>query len=164
MIECPAHLAIIRNVDDLHAALRARAETLGVTRETIDSISGMQQGYASKLLAPRPLKKIGPQSMGLILPALGCALVLIVDDAAMLQVGSRLVKRDFPNRAHSAVVHYSVSLRFLRKIGRKGGANSRKNLTPQKRRRLARKAANARWHKPKLVEVKARDAKPARHA
>jgi hypothetical protein len=30
-------------------------------------------------------------------------------------------------------------------LGRKGGLNSRKNLTPERRRELARKAAAARW-------------------
>ncbi len=34
-------------------------------------------------------------------------------------------------------------------LGRKGGRNSRINLTPDERTRLARKAAAARWRKAK---------------
>jgi hypothetical protein len=34
-------------------------------------------------------------------------------------------------------------------LGRKGGKNSRKNLTPQQKKRLAQKAADARWAKAK---------------
>jgi hypothetical protein len=34
-------------------------------------------------------------------------------------------------------------------IGRKGGRNSRKNLKPEERTALARKAAKARWGKKK---------------
>jgi len=30
-------------------------------------------------------------------------------------------------------------------LGRKGGKNSRKNLTPEQRKELAQKAAKARW-------------------
>lgn len=147
-------LAIIRNMDDLQAALRLRAETLGVSRETIDSVSGMQSGYSAKLLAPRPIKKIGPQSMALILPALGCALMLVEDAEAMAQIGSRLIKRPFPNRAHSGTVHFEFSRRHLRKIQRLGGKNSRKNIGKRKRKQLARKAASARWHKPKPIKIK----------
>jgi hypothetical protein len=36
---------------------------------------------------------------------------------------------------------------FLTMIGRMCGAANRKNLAPAKKRRLARKAANARWTK-----------------
>jgi len=34
---------------------------------------------------------------------------------------------------------------------RKGGTNSRKYLGKRERKRLAQKAARARWHKPKLI-------------
>lgn len=37
----------------------------------------------------------------------------------------------------------------LRKIGRKGGKNSRKYLSVEKRRELAQRAARARWGKKK---------------
>ena len=37
----------------------------------------------------------------------------------------------------------------LRKIGRKGGKNSRKNLSADERKELAQRAARARWDKAK---------------
>lgn len=37
----------------------------------------------------------------------------------------------------------------VRKIGAKGGRNSRKNLTPEERRELAQRAAAGRWGKRK---------------
>jgi hypothetical protein len=46
---------------------------------------------------------------------------------------------DFAKRLHE---HYLA-------IGRKGGATRAKNLTPEQRRQSARKAAQARWSKPK---------------
>lgn len=35
----------------------------------------------------------------------------------------------------------------MAQMGRKGGANSRKNLTPEHRKELAQRAARARWEK-----------------
>ena len=37
-------------------------------------------------------------------------------------------------------------------LGRKGGKATAKNLTPEERKKAARKAANARWAKQKKVE------------
>jgi len=44
-------LAIVHDYDDLVAAIRARRDELQVTHMTIDDVSGIQPGYASKLLA-----------------------------------------------------------------------------------------------------------------
>jgi hypothetical protein len=52
--------------------------------------------------------------------------------------------------------HFLVSKRWVRKIGRKGGEQRAKNLSPRRRSAIARKAAKARWSKPRLVEVKGR--------
>jgi hypothetical protein len=41
----------------------------------------------------------------------------------------------------------------MRRIGKKGGQNSRKYMSARERRRLARKAGLARWHKPTVTEV-----------
>ena len=38
---------------------------------------------------------------------------------------------------------------YLRAIGRKGGKERAKNLSPERRTEIAKKAAKARWDKPK---------------
>jgi general stress protein YciG len=38
---------------------------------------------------------------------------------------------------------------YLAKLGRKGGAATAKNRTPEQRKQIARKAAQARWAKEK---------------
>jgi hypothetical protein len=43
-------------------------------------------------------------------------------------------------------------------LGRKGGKNSRVNLTPEKREALAKRAAEARWGKAKLQDKPLKDA------
>lgn len=86
-------LAIVRDYDDLHAVLRARADELNVSRLTIDHVAGLQDGYTAKLLAPVPLKRVGAISMGPLLAALGLALVVVEDPEALERVSSRLVPR-----------------------------------------------------------------------
>jgi len=118
---------------------------LQISREALDEIAGLQSGYAAKLLAPKPSRKLGDMSMACMLPALGAKRVLVEDDDALAQINNRMVKRDSRAAMHAVAVHYQPSRRFLRRIARKGGLNSRKNLDPERRTELARKAAKARW-------------------
>jgi hypothetical protein len=86
-------LATIYDYQGLIGALRVRAEALDVAGLVLDEISGLPTGYVNKLLAPIPMKYLGRISMGLLLGALGCKLVLIEDADAMARVQSRLTKR-----------------------------------------------------------------------
>jgi hypothetical protein len=136
-------LAEIRNYDDLHKALRQRAQSLNITCETIDLVSGLCGGYAAKILAPKPIRNIGPTSMGLLLPALGIKLLVVEDAQAMLQYARHHVARKpGPTRASSAV-QYTMTRRFLREIGRKGGIAS--GAARRRRKAAAQRAARARW-------------------
>ena len=56
-------------------------------------MSGIPDGYASKLLNDPPIKRMGSISMGPVLGALGLALVVVEDEEAMRRVRGRLVKR-----------------------------------------------------------------------
>jgi hypothetical protein len=135
----------IRSYADLHHFLRARAEQLNVSRQEIARVGGLTEGYAAKLLSPRPMKKLGVTSFALILGALGVHLLPVEDPEAMRRI-SRMAEKRVPLRAmHAGTVHIKFSRRFLRKIQRKGGENSRKYMSAQKRRSLARKAALIRW-------------------
>src|SRR6266511_3696164 len=83
----------IRSYEDLHRFLRARAEALNISRLTIDEATGLPAGYASKLLAPRPGKRIGSLSMGLMLGALGVKLVAYEDELALKKIRPLLEPR-----------------------------------------------------------------------
>ena len=89
----PVKRTEIRNYQELHLALRERAEQLGVSRLTIDDVSGLPSGYSAKLLAPVPIKRLGPLSFGLMLQALGLKLVVVEDREALARVKSRLTPR-----------------------------------------------------------------------
>jgi hypothetical protein len=141
-------LAEINSYEDLHRALRTRAEELQLSRESIDAISGIPPGYAAKLLAPRPIKKLGGLSMPLVLPALGVKLVLMVDDEKTAAVLARTTTSTRSGRAvRAGTVKFELSERHMKRIRRKGGANSRAYMTKKRASELGRKAILARWNK-----------------
>ena len=138
-------LGEVTTYSDLHMLLRARANDLQLSREELDSISGLQPGYTAKLLSPRPMKRLGVTSMPLLLSALGVKLVLMVDDEKTAALQSRITMHPRKASAVRSAVCYSVSQRFLRRIGRKGGSNSRANMSPRQASALGKRAAQARW-------------------
>ena len=142
-------LGVVRSDQDLHQALRDRANQLNIARETIDEIAGLTPGHASKLLAPQQIKRFGPLSRWLLLQALGLKLILVEDTEALAKIKSRMIKRNANNANHAGTVAFLFSRRHMRAIQRRGGENSRKYLPKYKVRALARKAgiagARARW-------------------
>jgi hypothetical protein len=73
-------LARFSDYDGLHRAIAARAAALQLTRAEIDHLSGNQDGYTAKVLAPTQYRKFGPVSLGNTVGALGCYLLLIEDE------------------------------------------------------------------------------------
>lgn len=84
---------LITTMDELLAALRHRRDELDVTHAVLDDISGLQSGYVSKLLAPRPIKHLGPVSMPALLGALAVGLVLVEDPSARTLIEPRWERR-----------------------------------------------------------------------
>lgn len=163
MTDAPRQIAEFVDYPGMLAAMRARAQArrIAVSSENANcDVGGMPDKYLQKLLGPKPVRRIGMLSLGPVLGVLGVKLVMIEDESAMRQFGGRLHQRN-NNLVHDAGVHIVISPRFMRKIGKIGGTNSRKNMGKRKRRKLARKAASARWHKPKIVEIKTARSKAA---
>jgi hypothetical protein len=79
-------LAIVDDYDALWSAVRTRVEAMGITRHTLDHISGMQEGYSGKVLGPKKIKKFGPESLGATLGAICCKLVLVEDPEATVKI------------------------------------------------------------------------------
>jgi hypothetical protein len=70
--------------------------------------------------------------------------LLVEDKAAVARLRGRTPPRQV-QYVRNGVVHLQLTTRFFQKIGRKGGANSRKYLGKRLIKQLARKAAAARW-------------------
>lgn len=155
----PRQLATVHDYDGLVAAFRARASELNVSRLTIDEVSGLQSGYASKLLATPPIKTVGAASLGPILGALGMAMVLVEDDAQMRRIASRMAVRNTAQvRVLSGGKHIKITLRHLRKIGKRGGKARALKLSSHRRIQIALRAAKVRWKRAKAQRRAKRNA------
>ncbi|WP_338314061.1 hypothetical protein [Bradyrhizobium sp. TM239] len=90
---------IITTREELVDMLRRRRDELGLTHQTIDGIAGLQDGYTSKLLAPKPIKNLGPMSLEAMLGALalGIARIEFVEDPELAaRMRSRWTRRARP--------------------------------------------------------------------
>jgi hypothetical protein len=148
-----AELGEVRSYADLHAVLRQRAAKLEVTLAGLDQVSGLQDGYSAKLLAPAPIKKLGPISWGL-LAALGMKLIAVEDEEAVRKFGAQVAayRRTRPPRPSApkitpeilAVVERRQRM-MQRRRGRLGAQARIAAQSPKQRSEHARRAARARW-------------------
>ena len=92
-------LAEFSNYDELVTSLRVCRDQRDISFELLDLISGLPPGYSAKLLGPRPIRRIGLQSLGDLLGGLGIKGLFVDDPEALALVQGRFVARD---RAHLA--------------------------------------------------------------
>ena len=146
-------LGEVKCYGDLHAIMRARVASLQVTREGLDEIVGLQDGYTAKLLTPTPMRRLGAATMADFLEAIGVKLLAVVDDEAVERHASKIAryraeKVHQPEPAISAEVERLVRERIHNdrvKVGRRGGKKRTAAMTPEERSELARAGAHARW-------------------
>ena len=138
----------IRSYEDLLNAfrLRIREQGLAISAEANTEIAGLSDRYLQKIVGSRPVKRIGVKSFGPILGLLGVRLVMVEDEQAQKRLqmlaekyGRQLKIRE-ANLVRAAAAQFTVTHRFLSKIGRKGALVTNGRLTPHQRRRNARKA------------------------
>ena len=142
--DAPRVLGEFSDYDELISALRARANELNLSGQAIDTVSGLADRYAAKLLGPQQIRRLGATSFGPFFGALAVRGVLVEDKAAVAKLRSRTTPRN-ERYVRNGVVHVQLTRRFFQKIGRIGGENSRKYLGKRLIKQLARKAAAARW-------------------
>jgi hypothetical protein len=142
----PRALARIEHSEALLAALRRRVHELQLTHEVVDHLAGFPLGYASKLLANPPTKRLGHFSLFCLLQTLGLDIVLVENPLALeaLRNPQHLRRQRLVLRRPSIVI---LTPDFLRANGTKGARVRNANLSPSQRSILARRAARARWAK-----------------
>jgi hypothetical protein len=148
--DAPRVLGEFSDYDELINALRARAAELNLSGEAIDTVSGLTSRYSQKLLGPHQVRRLGATSLGPFFGALAVRALLIEDKAAAARIRSQTTPRNqsyVRDGMRAGSVHLMLTDRFMRKIRKKGGENSRKYLGKRLRKQLARKAALARWGK-----------------
>jgi hypothetical protein len=152
---------------ELLAALRQRKTELQISNATIESISGLPDGYISKVLALKPIKNIGPLALEGILGALGMVLVAQPDPEMKPQISGRWTKRKRPEPVSVSIpvsiqnevparIEVTPELRaqlglrdHMKKIASSGGKRRARNMGKRARQRAASHAARMRWAKCK---------------
>jgi hypothetical protein len=159
-------IAVCRSFEDLHRALRARAEALQIARDRLDEIAGIASGYSAKLLSDPAAKNLGPISAFPMIGALGLAVALVEDPSAMVRV-NRAPKRN-EHHVRNGGAHWrntrAAALDYLTKCARQGGIARAKALTAEQRSEIARVLNLVRWQAltPKQRSKIARAASRAR--
>jgi hypothetical protein len=143
--ERPRVIAEFTDYEGMLAAVRARVAELQVNGERFDEFAGLPKGYLSKLIGVNPTRRIAATSMGPVMNGLGLRLLVIENQEATARLKKNLPPRNNSYVRTVAVHGQHLTTRFFQKIGRLGGANSRKYLPKRLVKRLARKAAAARW-------------------
>ena len=130
---------------DFMQALRARVNELQIQGDSFCEFAGLARGYLSKLLTIRSVRRVGMQSMGPLLSAMGVKLQMVEDPAGTARL-RRLPPRNLSYvRTMPADACIVLTPRMLARIRRLGGQARMAQLTAKERRALARKAALARW-------------------
>ena len=152
MTTTPRQLAIVTTYDQLMDVFRRRVAELELTHEVVDHASGMQSGYASKLLAKIPIRQLGKISLGPMLGCLGLRLTVEEDLEALQRIELRLTKRD--RKKQDAGLNVPATKKRRRPRFPKGPEFARimrvrqiLNQSPKQRSRIARLASKARWRK-----------------
>jgi hypothetical protein len=138
-------------------SLKLRAADLNLSGADADRISGLPERYAQKLLGPNQIRRLGAVSLGPFLGALCAKGQFVEDKAAVEKLRSKTTPRNnsyVRDGMRAGSVHVVLTDRFMRKIRKKGGENSRKYLGRRLVKQLAQKAANARWRKGEVMRTR----------
>lgn len=158
---------VITDYEALQDGFLDRIDDLNTTLEQIDMSGGFTKGNAQKLLTKIPGKMrsdrpntpsrrtFGWESLGKMLKGTGLALVLVVDDERFTETKEQLAKRTRP-RLPTNVSMKRPSWLFTKKNARNMRALGIKSLSPQQRKRIAKRAAKTRWRKQREAEQMAK--------
>jgi hypothetical protein len=141
--EGPRIVATFTTYAEMLEAIRARVNELQVNGERLDEYVGLPRGYYSKVAGAKPIRRLGMTSFAPILNGLGLKAQFIEDPVATARLQSRVPPRN-PSYVRSAP-SIVLTVRYFKRIGRKGAQARVDNSTKEQRQEWARKAAIARW-------------------
>jgi hypothetical protein len=144
-------IAVCRTVEELQQAMRQRAETIGISRERIDEIGGLPDGYSAKLLTNPPYRSLGPLSTFQLIGALGMMVALIESPEMMQRIAQAPRRVQWNVRTGKnhwrAAKPLSMIGKLLRQNGALGGRKRSEKLSPAERTAIAKRAARVRWRR-----------------
>ncbi len=139
-------LGVVKTYADLHAIVRQRVADLNISHASVDHVAGLNDGYFGKLMAR--MKHLGPQTMPLVLCALGIKLVAVVDVEAQEAYTKRMPTRETAGNKMPAIESRKNKRRYANRDSRWGQrlrAVQLLGMSPTQRQRSARHAAKMRW-------------------
>jgi hypothetical protein len=151
-------IAEVTGYSSLHVTIRARLASLGLARWQIGELAGVPDGYAAKVLAPYPVRKIGIDLWVAFLRAAGLKMVLVEDETqaariAAIRVNPRAILNSVQHPHQELLEPRALLEKVLReqlrkhasRAGKLSAAGRMRKIPPWKRRAIAKRAARARW-------------------
>lgn len=142
-------LAIVRNGSELQRALRDRAEELQLSRSELDRLSGLLDGYSSKLLCDPPMKQITADTLFPLAGAMRVAVVLVEDPQAAEHLKNQPPRDTHKVRRGTEHWRNAKASGLVREImqqhGLKGGRARFATMSPTQLAKHQSKASRARW-------------------
>jgi hypothetical protein len=141
--------------DELVAALRARAENIGLSFGVLSELVGLGDNNVAKYLSPTRTRSLTVSTMLRIASALGLETALVINP----NFTPDWTKRD-PKRVHARrpALGPATLKRVLKpaaaELGRRGHVAMMAATTGQQRRNIARIAAAARWQRAASMSIK----------
>jgi transcriptional regulator with XRE-family HTH domain len=145
--------AIIPHHEAMLAAIRRRRDEIGITNELLEEISGIQVGYASKILAEPPAKRLQVFTLFLLADALSLTPAFLENPEMAAKMASRYTKRKLRKVIPSQLRTYTRTPDQLRFWGRHGGFARARNLSPAELSKIGRRANQVRWSRVRSSEA-----------
>ncbi|MGA8696570.1 MAG: hypothetical protein WB689_22580, partial [Xanthobacteraceae bacterium] len=135
MADEPRVIADVNSYEEMIAVLRRRVAELQIKGRAFDAFAGLPDGYLSKLIAERPVRRIGMVSFSPLMNALGLRCLFVEDPEGTERLKSRLKPRNASYvRTMPAAASIVFTARMLKRIRRLGGQARMAQLTPEQRR------------------------------
>ena len=139
--------------DGLVEGLRARAASVNLSYELIEDLADLANGALSKYLSDLRKKQLTIASLLRVTQVLGVKVIFVTDDKLLRAMQPYWEPRD-AKKAHArrraslgrATIERLLPVAFS-EFAKLGAAARNAKLTAHRRKRLARRAAKARWSK-----------------
>lgn len=152
-------IAVVRSHEDITEVFRIMKERLGLTNKFCDDVGEFAEGATDQILGPSERKNWGPKSFDKFCEMFAIEFHVKVNVHAAQRMEEiwegRIRPLDLPkNKVVSAKAIERAKPHVFKASGALGAAARNAMLGPEHRSKLARRAARARWRKPRKPEVR----------
>jgi hypothetical protein len=148
-------IAVIRSHEDITEVFRIMKARLGLTNKWCDDVGEFAEGATDQILGPAEKKNWGPKTFDAFCEMFAIEFHVKVNVHAAARMAEiwegRIRPIDLPkNKRVSAKAIERAKPHVLQGLAKRGNEARNAMLTGEHRSKLARKAARARWRKPRL--------------